>query len=125
MMIRGGGNPHPAMAAMPLREWARRLGALPAEAYHCFMVRTQGSTEYKRGSRLIRGPMAGSPRVPARPTTRPPPARPAVLAAVKEELSAAVNKRRPGLPLRATAMEICGRGARMLGGAGRTKEWNG
>jgi hypothetical protein len=38
MTIRGGGNPHPAMAAMPLREWTRRLGALPAEAYDCFMV---------------------------------------------------------------------------------------
>src|SRR6201981_3762107 len=123
MMIRGGGNPHPAMAAMPLREWARRLGALPAEAYHCFMVRTQGSTEYKRGSRLIRGPMAGSPRILARPTTRSPqPA--AVLASVKDEPSAALKKRRPCPPLRATAMEICGRGGRMLGGAGRTKEWN-
>jgi hypothetical protein len=32
MMIRGGGNPHPAMAAMPLREWTRRLGALPVPA---------------------------------------------------------------------------------------------
>src|SRR5580693_6497624 len=30
MTIRGGGNPHPAMAAMPLREWTRRLRALPA-----------------------------------------------------------------------------------------------
>ena len=40
MTIRGGGNPHPAMAAMPLREWTRRLGALPAEAYDCFMVWT-------------------------------------------------------------------------------------
>lgn len=38
MTIRGGGNPHSAMAAMPLREWTRRLGALPAEAYDCFMV---------------------------------------------------------------------------------------
>src|SRR5262245_16702151 len=38
MMIRGGGNPHTAMAAMPLGEWTRRLGALPAEAYDCFMV---------------------------------------------------------------------------------------
>src|SRR6266404_3365407 len=28
MTIRGGGNPHSAMAAMPLREWTRRLGAL-------------------------------------------------------------------------------------------------
>src|ERR1700758_555571 len=73
---------------------AARLGALPAEAYHCFMVRTQGSTEYKRGSRLIRGPMAGSPRILARPTTRSPqPA--AVLASVKDEPSAALKKRRP------------------------------
>ncbi len=40
MTIRGGGNPHSAMAAMPLREWTRRLGALPAEAYDCFMVET-------------------------------------------------------------------------------------
>jgi hypothetical protein len=54
MTIRGGGNPHSAMAAMPLGEWTRRLGALPAEAYDCFMVGTpyvRGSTEYKRGSR--------------------------------------------------------------------------
>src|SRR6478735_12794239 len=40
MTIRGGGNPHSAMDAMPLREWTRRLGALPAEAYDCFMVCT-------------------------------------------------------------------------------------
>ena len=40
------------MAAMPLREWTRRPGALPAEAYDCFMVCTHtGLTEYKRGSR--------------------------------------------------------------------------
>src|SRR6266699_6471130 len=38
MTIRGGGNPHTAMATMPLGEWTRRLGALPAEAYDCFMV---------------------------------------------------------------------------------------
>ena len=41
MTIRGGGNPYTtAMAAMPLGEWTRRLGALPAEAYDCFMVGT-------------------------------------------------------------------------------------
>ena len=53
MTIRGGGNPNSAMAAVPLGEWTRRLGALPAEAYDCFMVGTPiwGSTEYKRGSR--------------------------------------------------------------------------
>src|SRR5271169_3294365 len=74
MMIRGGGNPHPAMAAMPLREWTRRLGALPAEAYDCFMVGTpeEGSTEYKHGSRDWSRPMAGSPRIITRPTTRSP-----------------------------------------------------
>jgi len=67
MTIRGGGNPHSAMAAMPLREWTRRLGALPAEAYDCFMVCTHtGSTEYKRGSRDWSRPMAGSPRIIAR-----------------------------------------------------------
>jgi hypothetical protein len=38
MTIRGGGNPHTAMAAMPLGEWTRRFGALPVEAYDCFMV---------------------------------------------------------------------------------------
>ena len=52
MTIRGGGNPHTAMAAMPLGEWTRRLGALPVEAHDCFMVGTyMGLTEYKRGSR--------------------------------------------------------------------------
>jgi hypothetical protein len=54
MTIRGGGNPNTAMAAMPLGEWTRRLGALLAEAYDCFMVGIlHGSTEYKRGSRAI------------------------------------------------------------------------
>jgi hypothetical protein len=72
MTIRGGGNPNTAMAAMPLGEWTRRLGALLAEAYDCFMVGIlHGSTEYKRGSRAIaRGPMAGSPRITAWQTTR-------------------------------------------------------
>ena len=40
MTIRGGGNPHTAMATMPMGEWTRRFGALPAEAYDCFMVET-------------------------------------------------------------------------------------
>src|SRR5215470_5070400 len=72
MMIRGGDNPHPAMAAMPLREWTRRLGALPAEAYDCFMVRTPGFHRTQAWFAFDRGPMAGSPRIPARPTTRSP-----------------------------------------------------
>jgi hypothetical protein len=54
MTIRGGGNPHTAMAAMPLGEWTRRLGALPAEAYDAsWSGPYMGSTEYKRGSRAI------------------------------------------------------------------------
>src|SRR5258705_502376 len=73
MTIRGGGNPHTAMAAMPLGEWTRRLGALLAEAYDCFMVGTlHGSTEYKRGSRAIaRGQWQAPPRVITSQT--PPP----------------------------------------------------
>src|SRR6476659_828102 len=72
MTIRGGGNPHTAMAAMPLGEWTRRLGALLAEAYDCFMVGTlDGSTEYKRGSRAIaRGQWQAPPRIIAWQTTR-------------------------------------------------------
>jgi hypothetical protein len=72
MTIRGGGNPHTAMAAMPLGEWTRRLGALLAEAYDCFMVGTlHGSTEYKRGSRAIaRGQWQAPPRIIAWQTTR-------------------------------------------------------
>src|ERR1700733_8351945 len=72
MTIRGGGNPHTAMAAMPLGEWTRRLGALLAEAYDCFMVGTlHGSTEYKRGSRAIaRGQWQAPPPIIAWQTTR-------------------------------------------------------
>ena len=95
MTIRGGGNPYTAMAAMPLGEWTRRLGALLAEAYDCFMVGTYtGSTEYKRGSRLIAA-NGGLPsdRRAANPRDRRQPA--AVLAAVKDEPSAALKKRRP------------------------------
>ena len=59
MTIRGGGNPHTAMAAMPLGEWTRRLGALPAEAYDCFIVctpiRVQPNTSVARA--INRGPM--------------------------------------------------------------------
>ena len=52
MTIRGGGNPNTAMAAVPLGEWTRRLGALPVEAYHCFMVGVPlDPTDYKRGWR--------------------------------------------------------------------------
>jgi hypothetical protein len=96
--IRGGGNPHTAMAAMSLGEWTRRLGALPAEAYDCFMVCTTpygGSTEYKRGSRdqsRANGRLPSDHRAGQPPDRRQPAA---VLALVKDKPSAALKKRRP------------------------------
>src|SRR5678809_537581 len=80
MTIRGGGNPHTAMAAMPLGEWTRRLGALPAEAYDCFMVGTlygvQPNTSVVR-ARLLVATSRGKPPDHGQPG--------AVLALVKDE----------------------------------------
>src|SRR6516162_6612688 len=72
MTIRGGGNPYTAMAAMPLGEWTRRLGALPAEAYDCFMVGTlYGFNRIQAWfARDCSWPMAGSPRIIAWQITR-------------------------------------------------------
>jgi hypothetical protein len=86
MTIRGGGNPYTAMAAMPLGEWTRRLGALPAEAYDCFMVGTlYGFNRIQAWfARDCSWPMAGSPRIIAWQTTdHGQPA--AVLALVKDK----------------------------------------
>src|SRR5271155_4805345 len=121
MMIRGGGNPHPAMAAMPLREWTRRLGALPAEAYDCFMVRTPyGSTEYKRGSRLI----AANGRLPsAHRAARSPAA--CRRARVRQGRAFGGAEEAPSLT--AAARDGDGNmrsGRKNARGAGRTKEWN-
>jgi len=96
MTIRGGGNPYTATAAMPLGEWTRRLGALPAEAYDCFMVGTlYGFNRIQAWfARLPRGQWQaplGSSR--GRPPDHGQPA--AVLASVKDKPSAALKKRRP------------------------------
>jgi hypothetical protein len=124
MTIRGGGNPHSAMAAMPLREWTRRLGALPAEAYDCFMVCTPyGSTEYKRGSRDCSRPMAGSPRIIARANIR-------LLAAcrrarVRQGQAFGGAEEAPSLTAAARDGDANMRSGRKNAcGAGRTKEWN-
>src|SRR5262245_10899664 len=45
--IRGGGNPNPAMAAMPLGEWTRRLGALPPKRMTASWSGSPDPTEYK------------------------------------------------------------------------------
>jgi len=64
-------------------------------------------------------PLGSSSR--GQPPDRRQPA--AVLASVKDKPSAALKKRRPRPPLRATAMEIYGRDGRML--AARIEQKNG
>jgi hypothetical protein len=96
MTIRGGGNPHSAMAAMPLREWTRRLGALPAEAYDCFMVGTPYG--FNRIQAWFARLIAANGRLPLGSSRGQPPDRrqpAAVLASVKDKPSAALKKRRP------------------------------
>ena len=125
MTIRGGGNPHTAMAAMPLGEWTRRLGALLAEAYDCFMVGTlHGSTEYKRGSRAIaRGQWQAPPRIIAWQTTRSR----AVCRRARVGQGQAFGGAEEAPSLTATARDGDGSmrsGRKNARGAGRTKEWN-
>jgi hypothetical protein len=95
MTIRGGGNPHSAMAAMPLREWTRRLGALPAEAYDCFMVGTPYG--FNRIQAWFARLIAANGRLPSdhRAETPRSPQPAAALASVKDKPSAALKKRRP------------------------------
>ncbi|MGO9048095.1 MAG: hypothetical protein ACLQFW_14605 [Xanthobacteraceae bacterium] len=108
MTIRGGGNPHSAMAAMPLREWTRRLGALPAEAYDCFKVWTPyGFNRIQawfarliaaNGRLVVRAIDRGQWQAPLGSSRGQPPdcRQPAaVLASIKDRPSAALKKRRP------------------------------
>jgi hypothetical protein len=122
MTIRGGGNPHTAMAAMPLGEWTRRLGALPAEAYDCFMVGTHvGSTEYKRGSRDCSRPMAGSPRIIAQRITRSRAA--CRRARVRQGQAYGGAEEAPSLTAAARAATVMPSGWKNARSAGRTKEY--
>src|SRR6516164_6557936 len=122
MMIRGGGNPHPAMAAMPLREWTRRLGALPAEAYDCFMVgtlyRSNRMQAWFAGESLVaNGRLPSDHRVANHPITcsLPPCSRWSRTSLRRaEEASSLTLAARDG-------DAICGWGGRMLE-PGRTKE---
>src|SRR5512132_2677086 len=125
MTIRGGGNPHSAMAAMPLREWTRRLGALPAEAYDCFMVctplRVQPNTSVVRAiDRGQRQAPLGSSRGP---TIR-------LLAAcrrarVHQGQAFGGAEEAPSLTAAARDGDANMRsGRKNARGAGRTKEWN-
>src|ERR1700694_4957823 len=124
MTIRGGGNPHSAMAAMPLREWTRRLGALPAEAYDCFMVRTPYG--FNRIQAWFARLIAANGRLPsdhARPTPRAPTA--CRRARVRQGQAFGGAEEAPSLT--AAARDGDGNmrsGRKNARGAGRTKEWN-
>ncbi len=117
MTIRGGGNPHSAMAAMPLREWTRRLGALPAEAYDCFMV----GTPYAFNRIQAWFARCGQWQAPLGSSRGQLECR---RARVRQGQAFGGAEEAPSLtPLRAAAMEICGRDGRML--AARVEQKNG
>ncbi len=125
MTIRGGGNPHTAMAAMPLREWTRRLGALPAEAYDCFMVGTPYGFNRIQAwvARLIRGQWQAPLGSSRGPTIR-------LLAAcrrarVRQGQAFGGAEEAPSLTIAARdAMVICGRDGRMLAARVEQKKRN-
>src|SRR5258705_9421303 len=82
-----------------------------------------GSTEYKRGSRDCSRPMAGSPRIVARPTTR---SRVACRRA-RDGQGQAFGGAEEAPSLTAAARDGDGNmrsGRKNARGAGRTKEWN-
>src|ERR1700694_2914496 len=126
MTIRGGGNPHSAMAAMPLREWTRRLGALPAEAYDCFMVGTPYGFNRIQAwfARLIaaNGRLPSDHRAGNQPIGSPPACR---RARVRQGQAFGGAEEAPSLT--AAARDGDGNmrsGRKNARGAGRTKEWN-
>src|SRR5258705_9853257 len=126
MTIRGGGNPHSAMAAMPLREWTRRLGALPAEAYDCFMVCTRyGFNRIQAWSarliaangRLPSDHRAGQPTIRLLAACRRARVRQGQAFGGAEEAPSLTAAVRDGdANMRSGRENACG--------AGRTKEWN-
>ena len=61
--VRGGGKPNPAMAAMPLREWPRRLGALPQKRKTASWLRSKWINRIQAWLVQRRTPKAGSPRI--------------------------------------------------------------
>ena len=123
MTIRGGGNPHSAMAAMPLREWTRRLGALPAEAYDCFMVGTP--YRFNRIQAWFARLLVANGRLPSdhrvvKPPDHGQPA--AVLALVKDKLFGGAEEA-PSLTVAMRDGDGNMRsGRKNARGAGRTKE---
>src|SRR6476660_1498183 len=111
------------MAAMPLGEWTRRLGALPAEAYDCFMVGAlYGFNRIQAWfARDCSWPMAGSPRIIAWRTSRSRAA--CRRARVGQGQAFGGAEKVPSLTLAARAGDGNMRsGRKNARGAGRTKE---
>ena len=124
MTIRGGGNPHTAMAEMPLGEWTRRLGALPTDAYDCFMVGTPyGFNRIQAWSARLIAANGGLPSDHARPTTRALPA--CRRARVRQGQAFGGAEEAPSLTAAARDGDGTTRsGRKNARGAGQTKEWN-
>src|SRR5271166_5286676 len=124
MTIRGGGNPHSAMAAMPLREWTRRLGVLPAEAYDCFMVGTPYG--FNRIQAWFARLIAANGRLPSDHRAANPPDA-GSLPPCSRPQGQAFGGAEEAPSLTAAARDGDGNmrsGRKNARGAGRTKEWN-
>jgi hypothetical protein len=125
MTIRGGGNPHSAMAAMPLREWTRRLGALPAEAYDCFMVGTPYGVQ--PNTSVVRAIDRGQWQAPLGSSSRPTARSPAACRRARVRQGQAFGGAEEAPSLTAAARdgdENMRVGRKNACSAGRTKEWN-
>src|SRR5205823_6515623 len=120
----GGGNPNSAMAAMPLGEWTRRLGALPAEAYDCFMVETPCG--FNRIQAWFARLLAANGRLPSDHRGRPPDhGQPCRRARVRQGQAFGGAEEAPSLTAAARDGDDNVRsGWKNARGAGRTKEWS-
>src|SRR5664280_2965448 len=125
MTIRGGGNPHSAMAAMPLREWTPRLGALPAEAYDCFMVGTPYG--FNRIQAWFARLIAANGRLPSDHRAANPPIAGSLPPCSRPSRTSAFGGAEEAPSVTAAARDGDGNmrsGRKNARGAGRTKEWN-
>src|SRR5262245_36565614 len=108
---------------MPLGEWNRRLGALPAEAYHASWSGSLGPNRlHAGGARVSLAHQAGSPRIISRAVPRSPD-HAAVFTSVKDKPPAGAEEAAPSL----TAVARVGFGSLAVGAEeslrrGRTKE---
>ena len=124
MTIRGGGNPHSAMAAMPLREWTRRLGALPQKR---MTASWSGPIRVQPNTSVVRAIDRGQWQAPLGSSRGQPPDRRRACrrAHVRQGQTFGGAEEAPSLTAAARDgdgnMQSRRKNAR---GAGQTKEWN-